>query len=213
MWWLALVLGLGTVDGLAKAPKPEKVRKGKKSSKNKGGEAPAPSGAPTGDATDLDGSLDRIRLSGKTSGLGSDGIETKAGNFTFTSTTFNLEADFAVLGGLNDGNRGLVLQQLAADRAVPEHGASLAMGAGLHGGVGVEGALGGAAPPVTPALMFEGLAAVNRRNAVDPTEVGEAEPGGGGSHDTVNRIGHIFLTSQPMASCQEQIPTNPQVCS
>ena len=87
----------------------------------------------------------------------------------------------------------LLFQQLAADRAVPEHGASLAMGAGLHGGIGVEGALGGAAPPVTPALMFEGLAAVNRRNAVDPTEVGEAEPGGGGSHDTVHRIGHIFL--------------------
>jgi hypothetical protein len=87
------------------------------------------------------------------------------------------------------------------------------MGACLHGGIGVEGALGGATATVTPALMLEGLAAVNRRNAVDPTEVGEAEPGGGGSHDTVNRIAHIFLAAQLMASCQEQIPTNPQVCS
>ena len=87
------------------------------------------------------------------------------------------------------------------------------MGAGLHGGIGVEGALGGAPPTGTPALVFEGLAAVNRRNAVDPTEGGEAEPGGSGSHDTVNRTAHIFLSAQPMASCQEQIPTNSQVCS
>ena len=66
---------------------------------------------------------------------------------------------------------------------------------------------------VTPALMLKGLAAVNGRNSVDTTEVGEAEPGGSGSHDTVNRSDHIFLNAQPMASCQEQIPTNPQLYS
>ena len=81
------------------------------------------------------------------------------------------------------------------------------MGSELSGCLSLDGLGAGLAAAITPAVLIQNFAAMNRRDAIDATKVVEADPRCAVPHDTLKQTLPMVCITLRAASFEKQIPT------